>query len=435
MFKINNSNIPALPSIKMGSAKNFSIKLKPLIVLIGKLALGIFIIPICFAKYRKWVERSITQLHSDQEKKGAYKSADKIIKLPKLSGSNGSDILPDSWWKKLGNFEHDPLLNLSEDSRINRAMQDKQIYNSELSKLDKNHTVKKYPLMGPVNWIPGKFSLWMAGVGLVASYLSQKHHVEGLYVCNTLEAMTQKLNEVLENTLDQRIAFVIPTFSSGTSSLFKPNFPQHKIAILVEKHGDKTKIAILDADTQARPISSKNLPCEDIWDNWNTYGSFNASELALRAIFKTKLPAQAEVFYSHVPREAKYGCETFALRDALAFLKDPNFFGRIQGDQEFIYQGVKVNSLNQLPPAFMITTQYFSSLNFYLTAFPHDQKIPGSSKTLQDYVNKFRVKVAGKDQNHYVTRKTYKYSKVALAILQKSNNSELETILSQTFLT
>jgi hypothetical protein len=93
--------------------------------------------------------------------------------------------------------------------------------------------------------------LWMPGVALVASYLTEKKGVTGLYVCDSLEALSTQIEKISQSDSDQRCAFVVGTFQSGFRQQlrgFEPNFPQHKVTVCVEKKGGQLTIALLDAE-------------------------------------------------------------------------------------------------------------------------------------------------------------------------------------------
>lgn len=399
-------------------------KFKYLSSLIGKVTLAIFIIPCFIPSYRKWVQASYIKLTT----------ADKSPPLPNKIQSI------EHWQKKFGSYKHDPNLNINGDLRIAQTKQDKRAYKDNLKKLDGGHIARKYPLMGRVNQIPGEFGLWMGGVGLIASYLSAKHKLEGLYVCNTLDAFTNKLHEFSQNISGERAAFIIPTFYPGQSGKgYKPDFPQHKITVVAEKKADQIKIAILDSEASGKNIiNPSNLECIDVWDNWGKNDAFNRDELALRAILKVPLLQNSEIFYSKVSREKTYGCSVYALKDAVAYLEDPSFFDKIKTEKEEvkINNGLVIKGIVKLPAALMVGAQSYTALENYIKETAIEElKITSKNKTLQDYMTKYSVKVAGKNQNHYITKKVYKYTKIVLNILNTLPNENVDEILRKTFIT
>lgn len=99
--------------------------------------------------------------------------------------------------------------------------------------------------LGTIYNVPGTFSFWMPGVALVAAYLAEKKKVEGLFVCQTLEALAKKIQEISQNPQDQKVALVVGAFPSGFK--LRPNFPQHKVAVLVERKEGQLSIALLDS--------------------------------------------------------------------------------------------------------------------------------------------------------------------------------------------
>lgn len=430
----NNSHITENKSVskkEIHSKRDLTVKFRSMAALAGKIAVGILIVPWFFSIYRKWVGRSITQLKTENLKEKEQNFHNTVKNTSKIA-QNSSEVP----WKKLSKYTHDPKLNLKDSARVEKTNENKIKYETSLKKKKNTHAAKKYPLMGRISWVPGEFGFWMPGVGLIASYLSQKHNVKGLFVCQTLEGFSEKLSETLQNSEDQRAAFVIPVFSSKYSKEegFEPNFAQHKITVLVEKKAGKTNIMILDPGGTEK-INPLNIS-SNIWEGWETPGSFSSDELALRAILKASPDSNTEIFYSTVPREAAYGCYIYALKDSVSFLQDPQFFEKLQGKEEAVLgKDYKLKSVSKLPAAFMIGSQRVTALNAYIfAANKEDLKIPGKDKTLTDYLSKNRVTVKGKEQNHYITRKNYKYSKLVLKILKKLSSEQIEGLLDETLI-
>jgi hypothetical protein len=301
--------------------------------------------------------------------------------------------------------------------------------------------LQNYPLLGRLNWIPGEFGMWMGGCALVGTYLAKKHGLKDMYVCETLESLTQKIDQIALSFQDQRAAFVVPAFSATRQShgaFFSPNFPQHKVTVCVEKQGSELKIALLEAQPLAGNdfIRAAHVEGKTIWSGIDQIGSFNTQELVFRAILKASLPQSTQLFYSGVKREIPYGCAVFALRDAVAFLKSPDFFRRINCDSAVeLSHCRKIQRISHLTPAFMVGTQSYSSLSAYVQQYPNEaqEKLPGKNKTLTDAMKANRIlDRQGRAQNHYITWKMVKYLKLAVDLIEKFDCASLDAEVQAT---
>lgn len=387
---------------------------KIIVQLVAKIALGILIVPLISASYRKWVARSIKEL------KG-------LEPLP-------LQVAP--WYAKLGPYPYDPLLDQDEKARESKVEEFQRRYEASPSTLKTDQ-----PLMGHVNWIPGEFGVWMPGTALVGAYLAGKRKLKGLIVCNTLDAFQSKLTEVVNSPGDQRAAFIIPTFKGGSQNSgkgFVPNFAQHKVPIVLEKIGNELHIACLDGQPtgQNRDINPSHVQCDKPWDDWKVRDAFNSQELAFRAITKAALPANTHLYYTTVVREGNYGCAVFALRDAVAFLRDPQFFQKIQVGDDVVqlHNGMKIKRITELPAAHVIGAQSSSTIESFLSKHTEakDLAIPGKNKTLTDYLKKNRVEVKGRLQNHYITRKMFKYNEIVLQAMERLTPAEINQAIQST---
>ncbi|OJU81438.1 MAG: hypothetical protein BGO10_01915 [Chlamydia sp. 32-24] len=299
-------------------------------------------------------------------------------------------------------------------------------------------------LMGTVYAIPGEFSLWMPGVAMVASYLKEKKQIEGLFVCKTLEALAENLASSLESPNDQRSAFIVGSFSSMNNPPFKPNFPQHKSSVCFEIKDGKATVILLDAQPlKNNKYITKSHLSKDIWENYNGLHEFTPQEVVMRAILKgiheAKIPIT--LFYSQVKREVAYGCEVYALQDAIAFLKDPGFFQKIttNGRKISIRDNLILESVNYLPPEFMIGTQSINKLKKYVATnsnIENEQLISKKGeKTLATYIKSYAFSEENKEQNHYITKKSYQYLKFVAEALTYLSVEDVQAIVKKSLLT
>ncbi|HEV8052253.1 MAG TPA: hypothetical protein VGP47_07150 [Parachlamydiaceae bacterium] len=367
------------------------------------------------------------------------------------------DLSKDCWWTKISNTkEFDAFktnwkdLAKTEAAREKEAQKLQSLYNSSAHVGRTNQCSYDAPL-GTVWGIPGNFSLWMSGVALVAAYLSEKKKIEGLFVCETLESLSSQLNKIIKNPSNQRYAFILGGFQSGFKQMFpvgfQPNFPQHKVSVCVEKKDGQLTIALLDA----QPVPGINqdiLPpnlSHKIWSGYEQYNRFNCQELVFRAILKSfrdsKCPAR--LLQSHVLRQVSYGCEVFALQDSMAFLRDLDFFNKItcSSDKTIkIDQQYEIEVIKTLPSEFMVGMQSSKFIDkFRKQGGEFDKTLLGKKRTLQQYLKDHQFEVTARYgqkqiQNHYITKKSFKYLNLASISTKYLHPSDIDKITSKVFI-
>lgn len=314
--------------------------------------------------------------------------------------------------------------------------------------LSENKTVYNF-YMGTVFYTPAEFGLWMPGIALIASQLAEKKRLQGLYICLTLEAFASRLQEISNNPNDHRCAFVVPAFMSGYNPYYKPNFPQHKCAVCVEKKNGFLTIALLDAqpdrtNCQICPARLKN----DIWEDYRKLDEFNSQEVIFRAILIgiKGVKEQIRLMHSQVIREIESGCSVFALKDAIAFLRDPDFFKKL----EFFCLPTKIDEQRQievitrLPPECMVGTQSYKLLNLYqsrVTEGALNSPLIGkkSNKSLKTVLEENQAVIQTLDgkklQNHYITKKIYKYMHSIIHAIETMPPKDIQSLANKTLLT
>ncbi len=362
-------------------------------------------------------------------------------------------------------------LNTDSIARENQTLEYKTSYNSiakekqssERTTKDENgNPLQKISLMGFINWIPGEFGLWMPGVALIASYLQHKHNLKGLFVCDTVEAFQDKIAEIANSQSDARVALIIPVVDSDMAkhdmanhrSSITPNFPQHKVTVVIEKLDSNMKIALLDSSTDlptdkygnAYVITPGALELGSIWEGQGFVKGrytafFNRFELVFRAILKgtERAKIKPNLYYSTVHREVHYGCAVYALRDAVAFLRELQFFEKITTapSKKKKPDGYSLEEITILPVSHYITSQRSGPINQFFEIHPEesDQKMPHKNKTLHEYLDENRVTSGGKSQNHYITRKMYQYYEMVIQAAEKMPEEKLMDAIDQTLLT
>lgn len=302
--------------------------------------------------------------------------------------------------------------------------------------------------MGTVYGVPARFSLWMPGVALVASHLAAKKNVEGMFVCKSLEAFSSKIKEISLSDSNQRCAFIIGTLQAGLPFPVKPNFPQHKVTVVVEKKEGKLTIALLESQPEPRQndeIVPEHLT-DDLWEGYQDRYGFNNQELVFRAILKACRQAKCipRLLHSQVLRQRSYGCEVFAIQDAIAYLRDPNFFNKIACSDQIdqLDQDYQLEHIIGLPPEFMVGLQSFKQLQDYKITVGQEtlnQPLLGRKKSLQSYLDENLFELGSnrekKCQNHYITRKSFKYLNLLVGYLNELSIDKFKEIIDKTYLT
>lgn len=280
-------------------------------------------------------------------------------------------------------------------------------------------------------------SFTMQGLSIIASYLKQKHQIENLFVCDSLDAFQEKLKEIANNPNNTRASFVIPLKGMGRQYSLVPD-NQHKATIGVEKKDGKLKIIYLDG--QPSPVNKDILkkPAKHL----KTLRDAGFATPVFWCINQCMLD-DVEIYQSIIKREyGAYGCETIALRDAVDFLKCPDFFDKIK------YSGTpdisNIAEVNFLPARFMKTTQSRTVLKKYIKAHPEEStesiaKAKSGTTTLKKSLKKntaIGIDSHGncKKQNHYVSFRSYKYHAMALEAMNSLTTDQLKEVIGDTFI-
>lgn len=291
----------------------------------------------------------------------------------------------------------------------------------------------------------GGQGLWlsfnMRGLSVVASELKAKHQLEHLYVCESLEALQSKLLEISKSEADVKAAMIVPTRYLVSWAKNTPE-SQHKSTVCVEKKDGKLKIMYIDSQPQDVDETLVKKPISEL-ENLDG-GEGHASFMAFWAIYHSGIDmSKVELSrFMHTREHAHFGCETFALKDSVAFLKTDNFFDKVVKDPT--PRGSKIGQVIGLPADFMKTTQSLAQVEKYAQEYPalakqnlvrRDGKTP---RTLQEAVkirtkkgyNKHNQKV---DQNHYTTMFSLKYHKMLLDAMANMETQAIKNKIDSTF--
>lgn len=278
--------------------------------------------------------------------------------------------------------------------------------------------------------MPSNFSFWMKGVAFLASYMSAKKNIQGLYVLRHTEDLEVKMEEIIKNPADQRVAFIV-----GISRDY-PFVPQHKIPVLVEKKGGQVTVAVLDSMPEAeygnRDVTPVSFESQMVVKN---YVVLNAKEVALRYIHKAcrKHKTAARFLHSTQRRELHGGCAIFALQDACAFLKDPRFIDKLPVSKSTPFDGsYTIEEVDRLPAECLGGTQSLSALEKYKKeGADFDSTLIGRKRSLQGFLDEHAVTVESKPQNHYITKKIYVYMNLLMKSLKTFSKEEMDAICSR----
>lgn len=379
-------------------------------ILVAKIALSIFIVPLFFKSYRSWIEKSrVEWIHSLKD------SRPQNLKLAKQERKKQIE--------KCANWDF-----LTAESK-----KCKRDYNSIKGNVE---SVFPGPAFGKVYNTPNEYNLWMPGLAVGAHYLSNKAKVKGLIVCQTLKAFQKKFNEVLNHPEDQRCAFILPCISSKAGLL--PDTAQHKVCVCFEKKGSEVHLAIMDSQPVELEFNPSHCQVND--DLWEDRDGFTGQELLFRPILKSSFEGLNAHFYiSSVMRQKRGGCAVYSLRDGVEFLRDPDFFKKLTMTEEevSITDELKIKFIKTLPPAFMVGSQSMKLLKDYEVNSPEkmDEKFPTKNKTLKTSLANTVIRVKEGEQNHYISWKMYKYNKIIINKLKNSSVKELQQIFKEFLVT
>lgn len=289
----------------------------------------------------------------------------------------------------------------------------------------------------------------MEGLSIAANYLAEKHKLDNLFVCASQKAFQRKLEEIKSSTENVRIALVVPTYSFYSSESKLAELSIHKIAVGIEKKDGKIKICLIDPSPIRASINPDNIDlCK------NTF--FSEQELIFAYMKEAALPNTT--YYCVTPnRESSEegGCSTFALRDAIAFIKDRRFFERVEKKGKINRQKEKglLESpfyIKNLPPIFMRTAQSLRLIDRYIETnarenlFNIKKNLGPTKKPLKADVDAHtrKVQIVGdtrgnmarilmKNQNKAIDDKIKKYQMVINYFLKNKTAEELLKLIER----
>jgi len=281
----------------------------------------------------------------------------------------------------------------------------------------------------------------MPGVAIIGDYLRRKNGLENLHICASLEALREKLSEISRMEGNIRAALVLPDSSEHlpVDSPYYWAMYHHKVAICVEKMGPVVKVAFLDSlSCIIDDFAKSEEPSEP-----QERTSFGGPAI-LYAVYSSDLDwKNTQFYYSSIQRQVNgFCCESFALKDAVAFLRDPHFFDKVKAKPVTIKaenQLMELQEITQLPPPFMKGTQKPEVLKSYTDDYPLIETSEGLKpdplrlqeiEKLQKCIDKHTILISKEKQNHYINHRTHKYFGLILHALETQTTEEIQASIA-----
>lgn len=262
---------------------------------------------------------------------------------------------------------------------------------------------------------------FLPGIAVLAHYLSSKTGQNELYVCQNLRAFQEELIRIKNQDQDQRKVLIIPTYAFATNPSKSANCEQHKLAVGIEKVSGKMRIYVLEGSNSKINPSKVHL----------RGGAFSEMELVFSYMKAAKLPTDTTYFMPDVHRQRaeEGGCSTFALRDAIAFLEDEDFFQKLDPKQG---KGTILDPfMSNLPPNFMKTTQSMKLLKDFLSKNVKMSKelLGRARRNLRESIQRHTVKVGDKEQNRLISRRLMKYRLLLIFFLNHFTDRQINAMI------
>ncbi|HEY4831066.1 MAG TPA: hypothetical protein VIH61_00680 [Waddliaceae bacterium] len=313
---------------------------------------------------------------------------------------------------------------------------------------------------------PSKSDVWptLEGIALLAEDLCTKKNVNDLYVCKSLAAFGHKLEEIDRSIEDVHIVLIIPCYQDWLTcdvmdeTLCNKNnhkthdfHAQHRVPVMIDKKKNgEMKICVMCSSLENFVEVSKTF--------LNKKTGFGCSEQIHAHIRAVNLQSKTTYYYTQFKRHHSHtgGCDTFALQDAISFLRIPNFFEEIEkkGDCKTdpnTYQSKHTSEkgtidnpyyITRLPPDFVRLTQSTSQIERYKAdnvsrgalAYDLNQKLGKKGKTLQEKLDRTIIKKNNKSINLSVDHKIDSFRKQILNSLENKTPDELHKKINRRLL-
>jgi hypothetical protein len=322
-------------------------------------------------------------------------------------------------------------------------------------------------------------SIQMSGVAIVGTFLRRKYGLNNLFVCSSFQALQEKLKEINGMEGDIRMAMIVPDGNNYNSNIYKNSEfywsqPCHKVAVCIEKFGSTVKIVVLDS-LGTRPdlfgsivkdfekpgtASSIKIASEELKEAEPVH---YIDAIVHHVLNSTQDKIQTQIFFVSADRQTTgHCCETFSLRSAVAFLRDPHFFEQIESSPVMVQAEnrlLQLHDIKLLPPAHMKGTQYPAVLENFVKEYPSTPDKLAELEKMQQSISKHMIRVVptsmqemalidttdivffkdeafikGIPQNHYINHRSLKYHYIILKALELTSNEELRKIIAESLL-
>jgi hypothetical protein len=244
---------------------------------------------------------------------------------------------------------------------------------------------------------PSKVDVWptLEGIALLADNLCEKKKVSDLYVCKSLATFKYRLEKIDRSTEDVREVLIVPCYQDRVTCPIMDEtlchkeehqshdyHAQHKVPVMIEKKKNgELKICVMDSGQDNFMNMSETF--------LDQRTSFSCSEQIHAHIRAANLKSQTIYYLTKFHRHHSHvgGCDTFALQDAISFLRMPNFFeeiekkgGRHTNSNTYLSKHTNEEGtidnpyyVSLLPPDFVRLTQSIRQINDYV----RDNKLRG----------------------------------------------------------
>lgn len=346
----------------------------------------------------------------------------KIGELTRSSGSSVVELVSRVAERIFGNFWKQKHVSQKENIEVYESDGDSLgKLQREIHELSAN---RAFPALIAPHPIARVEQLTNSGIALIVDYLRNKTANKNLFVCDTLEALQKGLKEIAKSTEDAKFSFIVSSHAFGICPNKRKPSEQHKMTVCVEKQNQYLHIIVVD------PSPVVNIdPAHINFDR----GLFGSKELVFSYLMELGLNPETTFFYwTRIARQfgPNGGCAVFALRDAVNFHKNPDFFRQMELEAEAnleLPQGV-IRCIRQLPPEYMKSIQSVSKLEAYMNS----NKDRLDLESLLNSYQKHKVLLASEKErkvsfycNRYIDDRVEKYHKILVGILRECSDAEI----------
>lgn len=315
---------------------------------------------------------------------------------------------------------------------------------------------------------PSKSDVWptLEGVALLADDLCAKKGINNLYVCSSLAIFRHKLEEIDQSLEDIQMVLIVPCYQDWVTCDVMDEtrchkkehkahdyHAQHRVPVMIDKkkNGDMKICVMCSGQDGFLDMSETDLKNKT---------AFGCSEQIHAHIRAAKLKPQTTYYHTQFKRHHAPvgGCDTFALQDAISYLRMPNFFEEIEKKGEcktdpntylskFSEEKGTIDNpyyITKLPPDFVRLTQSTRQIEDYKTqnaqrgvlAYDLNQKLgkKEKEKTFQNKLNRTIIIKNNKSINLSIDYKIDTFRRQILSNLANKTPDELHEKINRRLL-